>query len=172
MPGTALAALLSPLVRHQVYLDTLTLGALGFGMVLLVMEDARRAARESEGRLQTLIASTTDALLLLDSRLRVQAANPAAERLFDASAVTLRGCDFLSLVEVHDTVALRDAMSRFASEGGPEQRVGESESMLARRGAGASVRVDGALWRLPGDGGEARRQRRAIDGAMRIVGRR
>jgi hypothetical protein len=86
--------------------------------------------------------------------------------------VTLRGCDFLSLVEVHDAVALRDAMSRFASEGGPELRVGESESMLARRGAGASVRVDGAPWRLPGDGGEARRQRRAIDGAMRIVGRR
>ena len=78
-------------MRHQVYLDTLTLGALGFGMVLLVMEDARRVARESEERLQTLIASTTDALLLLDSRLRVQAANPAAERLFDASAATMRG---------------------------------------------------------------------------------
>ncbi|MEK6611378.1 MAG: response regulator [Gemmatimonadota bacterium] len=151
---TTLSALLSSPVRHRMYLDTLTLGGLGFGMVLLVMEDARRIARESEERLQMLIASTTDALLLLDSSLRVQAVNPAAERLFDTSAATILGRDLLSLVEVNDAVALRDAMMRFASGGGPEFRVGESEPTLARRSAGAAVRVDGALWRLPGDRGE------------------
>ena len=151
---TTLSALLSSPVRHRMYLDTLTLGGLGFGMVLLVMEDARRIARESEERLQMLIASNTDALLLLDSSRRVQAVNPAAERLFDTSAATILGRDLLSLVEVNDAVALRDAMMRFASGGGPEFRVGESEPTLARRSAGAAMRVDGALWRLPGDRGE------------------
>ena len=153
-PHSTPGVLLSPLLRQQVYVDTLILGALGFGMVLLVMEDARRIARESEERLQTLIASTTDALLLLDQGQRVQAANPAAERLFDLPAAVIVGRDLLSLIEVHDAVALRDAIERFATGDGPDLRVGESEPMLARRSAGTPVRVDGALWRLPGDRGE------------------
>ena len=153
-PQSTPGILLSPLLRQQVYVDTLILGALGFGMVLLVMEDARRIARESEERLQTLIASTTDALLLLDQGQRVQAANPAAERLFEMPAAAIVGRDLLSLIEVHDAVALRSAIQRFATGEGPGLRVGESEPMLARRSAGTPVRVDGALWRLPGEGGE------------------
>jgi PAS domain S-box-containing protein len=153
-PESPIGAPLAPLVRAQVYIDSLTLGALGFGMILLVMEDARRVASESEQRLQTLIASTTDALLLLDWTLRVQGANPAAERLFDASSAALQGRELLSLFEVSDEVTLREGVRRFAAEGGDEFRMGESDAVLARRSSGIPVRVEGSLWRLPGDRGE------------------
>lgn len=152
-PGNVMAGLLSSVVRHQVYLDTLTLGGLGFGMVLLVMEDARCVAEESEEQLQSLIASTIDALLRLDGNWRVQTANPAAEHLFDLPAAQLVGRDFLSLVEVNDAERLREVMLRFAAGNGLDLRLGEAEPMLARRDSGLPVRVEGALWRLPGDRG-------------------
>ncbi len=154
IPESPAGVLLASLVRHQVSYDTLTLGALGFGMVLLVMEDARRLAEESEERLQTLIASTTDALLLLDRTLHVRTANPAAVRLFDTPAASLVGRDLLTLVDVREASMLRETMQRFSAGVGAELRLGESEPMLARRDAGSPVRVDGALWRLPGDRGE------------------
>jgi len=152
-PENAMTGFLSSVVRHQVYLDTLTLGGLGFGMVLLVMEDARCIAEESEEQLQSLIASTTDALLLLDGNWHVQTANSAAEHLFDLSAAQLAGRDFLSLVEVNDAGRLREVLLGFASGGRQDLRVGESEPMLARRDSGLPVRVEGAVWRLPGDRG-------------------
>jgi len=153
-PDTAVGAALAPLVRNQVYIDSLSLVGLGFGMVLLAMEDARRAGRESEERLQTLIASTTDALLLLDGTLRVKSANPAAARLFDAAQPALVGRDLLTLLETGDSPGLRASMLCFADAAEREFRMGESEPMLARRGAGIPVRVEGSLWRLPGGHGE------------------
>ena len=153
-PETAIGGALAPLVRNQVYIDSLSLMGLGFGMVLLAMEDARRAGRESEERLQTLIASTTDALLLLDDALRVTSANPAAARLFDSAQPALVNRDLLTLLEVGDSPGLRAAMLCFAGADQREFRMGESEPMLARRGAGIPVRVEGSLWRLPGGRGE------------------
>ena len=153
-PDTGFGAAMAPLVRNQVYIDSLSLMGLGFGMVLLVMEDARRTGRESEERLQTLIASTTDALLLLDGTLRVKSANPAAARLFDAAQPALAGRDLLTLLEVGDSPGLRAALLGFAGAEEREFRMGESEPMLARRGAGIPVRVEGSLWRLPGGRGE------------------
>ncbi len=158
LPDSAAGAALAPLVRSQLYIDSLALVALGFGMVLLVTEDARRAGRASEERLQTLIASTTDALLLLDATLRVQTANPAATRLFDTTQDVLQGRDLMALFEVGDAVGLRESLRRFAADvatdAAREFRIGETEQVLALRRIGAPVRVEGSVWRLPGAGGE------------------
>ena len=64
---------------------------------------AEAALRESEERLSTIVAATSDALMVIDQKGKVQFANPAAEVLFD------RNCENLIEAKARELYTTRDA---------------------------------------------------------------
>ncbi|HEV2291845.1 MAG TPA: ATP-binding protein, partial [Gemmatimonadales bacterium] len=84
------------------FIDSVGMLLLGYGMVLVLMEDLRveaseaRAAHQrdvaaSERRLAGIISSARDAIVTLDGETRITLANPAAEQMFGYGLAQLTG---------------------------------------------------------------------------------
>jgi PAS domain S-box-containing protein len=70
-----------------------------------------REVRESEEQLSLLLATAMDAVLVLDSRMRIVRANPASERLFGCTLEDLVG-EELGAFLVQESVALVEKFAR------------------------------------------------------------
>lgn len=67
---------------------------------------AEAALRESEERLSTIVAATSDALIVIDQKGKVQFANPAAEVLFDRVSEDLIGAKASALYTTRDAAEI------------------------------------------------------------------
>jgi len=136
---------LSLLPRYNSFFDTGASVLLAYGMVVILLEDARREAEaaraerlravaESEARLKAVIETATDAIIALDGEGRVLLFNAGASRIFG--------------------IGNRDAVGRPLVEVLP----GPARPELARRLAAARGAAPGrqAMFEvtIPGNGGE------------------
>jgi PAS domain S-box-containing protein len=91
--------------KYNSYLDVIGQFLLGFGMVVILLEDARREAEEaragrlrdvaaSETRLAGIIRSATDGIVALDEHAFIRLFNPAAEEIFHCPVREAMGSRF------------------------------------------------------------------------------
>lgn len=84
------------------------------GMVARIQDDLRereraeRALRDSEATLRAIVEAAPDAILMVDPGLRIETANPAAERIFECPAAELTG-------ETADALLTPESAARFAA---------------------------------------------------------
>lgn len=142
-------ALVTPLVgvlpQYNSFFDTVASAVLAYGMVVILLEDARRetlavraerlrAVAESEARLKAVIETATDAIIALDGEGRVLLFNAGASRIFG--------------------VAVRDPVGRPLAEVVPGPARSELERRLAAARGAAPGRQAMFELRIPGNGGE------------------
>jgi two-component system NtrC family sensor kinase len=115
-----LPTFLRGLVTLNTFIDSVGTLLLGYGMVLILMEDVRaetieeRAARlrdvaASEARLAGIVRSARDAIITLDETGTVSLANPAAEAMFARGAKELVGLHVSALISDVGPVMLHTA---------------------------------------------------------------
>lgn len=95
--------------RFNSYFDIVLALLLGYGMVVILLEDSERDAERarvarlrdvaaSEARLVGLISAATEAIITLDESHRIGVFNPAAEQVFQMSAQGAAGQPFTELI--------------------------------------------------------------------------
>jgi PAS domain S-box-containing protein len=155
-----IAAVASSLDRAALGLLIVAIGAIGFVFVALIRDSARqrratvvlrqsienlqaqvesqtRGLRESNAQLQSVIDSAVDAIIVIDSRGRVEAFNASAERLFGYPASEVLGRNVNVLMpppyhEEHDGY-----MRRYLTEGHP-RIIGIGREVTGRRRDGVT----------------------------------
>jgi len=116
---------------YNSYADVLLIVMLGYGMIVLFMEDARLRISESEARLAALVASAAEAIVTTDGEFRLLDANHAAERLFGVRRDAAVGRNLDEFVTGEHRSRLRASLESFlagadatiALEGEDELRV-------------------------------------------------
>lgn len=73
------------------FADEIGLLSASFNKMAVDLQESNRAIQESEEKVRTIIASTQDAIILLDNEERVSYWNEAAERMFDYSNESVLG---------------------------------------------------------------------------------
>jgi PAS domain S-box-containing protein len=129
---------------HLAVLDTKPMAADPRMISLFEIFGARAAAehrrlkveqevRESEEQLSLLLATAMDAVLVLDSRMRIVRANPASERLFGCTQEDLVGEDLGDFL-VQESVGLVEKFARHVA-GAPaaKQQLWVPQNFIARR---------------------------------------
>jgi PAS domain S-box-containing protein len=133
-----IGALSEPILAYNTYADMLLLVVLGFAMLMVFMEDARRRITDIESRLASHVMEATDPILTIDSHQRVLLANHAAERVFGSGPRLVTGSDVTDLVEPADRDRVRAAIAAFAEGNEGLRQIGEDGGWLH------GVREDGA----------------------------
>ena len=107
--------------------------------------DDMAAGRRHERFLAGIVASVTDAIIVLDARQEIVLANPAAEQMFGYGEAQLLGKPVSMLIperfhEAHD-VHVRNS----AHTGSPSRVMGRFGETLGRRADGREFRVDASI---------------------------
>jgi PAS domain S-box-containing protein len=100
---------LNRLALFNSYFDVVLALLLGYGMVVLLLEDSRRETEQaraarlrdvaaSEARLAGLVGAATEAIVTLDDGQLIGVFNPAAEQIFGRNALDTVGTPFRNLV--------------------------------------------------------------------------
>ena len=109
---------------------------------------AEEAVRESQGRLNNIIESAMDAIIVVDSQQRIVVFNPAAEKVFGYSVRETAGQPLERLIP-HRFRARYDAhISRFATGGVTNRLVGMLRGLWALRADGKECRIEVSLSRV------------------------
>ena len=85
-------------MQFQLLMLAVTISGLFLGAVVDERRRAEASLRGSEARLQTVVATAPDAILMLDDDFRIVAANLAAERMFGFQAKNAAGVDIRGLL--------------------------------------------------------------------------
>jgi PAS domain S-box-containing protein len=140
-----LGSLQRPLLAFNSYVDMLMLVVLGYAMLMVFMEDARRRIDNIETRLGSLVVAAPDPIFTLDSQQRIVAANKAAEQVF---GVVANAEPVSNLVETAHREKLRAAIAAFAEGGEAAQLVGEDGSLRGIKGDGTQFTAEFTISRL------------------------
>ena len=117
-----------------------------FGAMARAMEFFRRAAIaliERDERLAGIMNNVSEAILLVDSRGRIEEHNPAAAALFGVPAAELRGRALSSLFAVPDRARVDSLLAGIAAEAEGAAPVREQALGIERPGGGD--RIDASL---------------------------
>ncbi len=133
---------------YNSYADVLLIVMLGYGMIVLFMEDARLRISESEARLAALVASAAEAIVTTDGDFRLLDANHAAERLFGVRRDAAVGHHLDEFVTGEHRSRLRASLESFlASADATIALEGEDELRIVSRD-GARFTVEASASKL------------------------
>jgi PAS domain S-box-containing protein len=108
----------------------------------------RRAAealiRDREVRLQSIVETAVDGIIVIDQHGTVESFNPAAERLFGYAAAEVIGRPLATLMTAEDVPLHHEAMRQFI-ETGESHVIGRRREVSARRKDGEVVPVELAV---------------------------
>jgi PAS domain S-box-containing protein len=110
------------------------------------------ALRENEQRLNAVIASAPDAIVIADEEQRIVLFNPCAERAFGHRATEMLGAPLDRLVPERFRAAHREQVRRFAATGIAARRMGELGRVAGLRADGTEFPLDCAIARFEAHG--------------------
>lgn len=93
----------------QLLMFALATTGLMLGAAVSERQRAARALADSRSHLATILNTARDGVVMIDARGRIEAANPAVERLFGQTAATLVGRDINELIDVPSLPLLASA---------------------------------------------------------------
>jgi len=125
-----------------------------------------RSARSAEAQLTALLDAAVDAIVLIDASGRIQAFNPAAERLFGYRASEVLGRNVGMLMPEPDR-SRHDDYIRHYRETGEARIIGIGREVTARRRDGGEFPIDLSVGEIQDENGPAR-----FVGIMRDISRR
>jgi two-component system sensor kinase FixL len=88
------------------------------GAAVSERQRAARALADSRSHLATILNTARDGVVMIDARGRIEAANPAVERLFGQTAATLVGRDISDLIDVPSLPLLASAAQSLPERAG------------------------------------------------------
>jgi PAS domain S-box-containing protein len=133
-----LEAISTPLLAYNTYADMLMLVVLGYAMLMVFMEDARRRISNIETRLGTFVLDAPDPILTIDREQRVIGANRSAEVMFGRGVHGRSVASVADLVEPADRERVREAIARFTEGSEASHHIGDDGGWLH------GVKEDGA----------------------------
>jgi PAS domain S-box-containing protein len=101
--------------------------------------------RANEARLDALVNSALDAIVVADSGRRIVLFNPAAQRIFGWPAQEILGAPLECLIPERYRRAHRGHLERYAAAGSTSQRMGEAGWLTALRADGSEFPVDASI---------------------------
>jgi PAS domain S-box-containing protein len=129
-----LGSIAGPLLQYNTYVDMLMLVVLGYAMMMVFMEDARRRILNIETKLGSFVMAVPDPILTIDAGQRIIAANSAAAQVFGARP----GGSIGDLVEPADRGRLLAAITDFSGGSEGSRAIGDDGGWLC------GVREDGS----------------------------
>jgi PAS domain S-box-containing protein len=140
-------------------------GALLFSEVITAEVEMRRAHRAAEARLQAIIETAVDAILVIDEAGVIQSANPATQTLFGYAVEELCGRNVSLLMPEPDRSAHDGYLAAYRKTG-KRGIIGVGREVEGLRRDGSTVPIDLAVaeWRVDG--------RRFFTGLMRDISAR
>lgn len=138
------------LLDYNSYVDMLLLVMLGYAMLMVFMEDARKRVSDAETRLAQLVTSSPLPIVTLDESLRVLDANAAADRMFGGAMPLPRGAAVDVIVSPSDRPRLQSALAALRASDEPGCTVGHDEPIHARRADGSTFSSELVVSRLRG----------------------
>jgi PAS domain S-box-containing protein len=118
----------------------------------LVRKNAESAMSESRDRLQSIIESAIDAILVVDNEHCILLLNPAAEKMFECTTEQVLGQSIERFVPHHlrDQHALH--VSRFAGDGGSDRAMDKQRVLCGLRANGESFPIEASVSRSEANG--------------------
>jgi PAS domain S-box-containing protein len=110
-----------------------------------------RAGTQTEAQQGAILAAAHDAIITMDSQLRIREFNPAAERMFGCQRTNILGRHIDGLLAPRDRATLVSALGQYAATGrGP--LAGQHLEMRGLRADGSEFPVEMSVARVGGDG--------------------
>lgn len=106
------------------------------------------ALRESEQRLNAVISSALDAVVIADDAQNIVLFNPAAERMFGYRAADVIGAPIERLMPERFRGAHRGHVTRFGASGASNRKMGETGRVVGLRADGSEFPVDASIARF------------------------
>jgi PAS domain S-box-containing protein len=122
--------LMRPLLAYNSYIDMLLLVVLGYAMLMVFMEDARRRIANIETRLGSFVMAAAEPILTIDANQRVLAANGAAAQVFGVGGRVQLGASVADLVEPADRERLLTAIAAFSDGAEASRAIGDDGGWL------------------------------------------
>jgi PAS domain S-box-containing protein len=114
---------------------------------LIERESAADALRATEARLAGIVGTAMDAIVTIDSALRVVVFNAAAERMFGCSAASIVGRSVLQLVPERYHEAVANGIRDFGNAETPARAAAPLRTLVAHRADGSEFPFEATISR-------------------------
>jgi PAS domain S-box-containing protein len=126
----------------------LALIALSLAHQLRLDEELKSVVAESEERLQAIIQSATDAIIILDEHRRVVLFNAAAQRIFGCGGAEAIGADIGRFVRGQLLQEQPEYSAEFDAADAPMRKLGQHLALTGVRAGGAEFPIDASVSRV------------------------